>query len=154
MSCFALLFICYAIKFIAFYFYIVFYLRSHYILVLSKQFYTRPVLYVHNRPVASGGLGGALALPVFDQTVNPISTRGADYAHLSTSSLPGFSDLCDGPECKLMVRGGAPKDLISSVVHFMCVSGQLLDLQSTVDFRELLHRFMISRQIRIIFLIF
>ena len=31
--------------------------------------------------------------PVFGQTVNPISTRGADYAHQSTTSSPGFSDL-------------------------------------------------------------
>ena len=28
------------------------------------------------------GAGGALAPPVFGQTVNPISTRGADYSHL------------------------------------------------------------------------
>ena len=48
------------------------------------------------RPVASGGAGGALAPPVFVQTVNPISTRGADYTHHSTTSPPGFSDLATG----------------------------------------------------------
>ena len=31
--------------------------------------------------------------PVFGQTVNTISTRGADYAHHSTTSPSGFSDL-------------------------------------------------------------
>ena len=41
------------------------------------------------RPVASGGAGG----PVFGQGVNPVSTRGADYAHHSNASSPGFSDL-------------------------------------------------------------
>ena len=40
------------------------------------------------------GAGGALALPVFDQTVNPISTRGADYAHHSNPSpTPDFQTL-------------------------------------------------------------
>ena len=49
------------------------------------------------RAVASRGLGEALAPPVFGQTVNPISTRGADYAHHSNPSPPRFSDGCDGP---------------------------------------------------------
>ena len=41
------------------------------------------------------GLEGALAPTVFGRTVNPISTRGADYVHYSTTSHlpPGFSDL-------------------------------------------------------------
>ena len=51
---------------------------------------------MHSRPVASGGAGGALAPPVFGQTVNPISTRGADYTHHSTTSPPGISDLATG----------------------------------------------------------
>ena len=34
-----------------------------------------------------GGWGGFSPLPVFGRTVNPISTRGADYAHQSTISL-------------------------------------------------------------------
>ena len=46
-----------------------------------------------SRAVASRGAGGALAPPVFGQTVNPISTRGADYTHHSTKSPSGFSDL-------------------------------------------------------------
>ena len=44
--------------------------------------------YELNRAVASGGTGGALAPLVFGQTVNPISTRGADYTHHSTTSPP------------------------------------------------------------------
>ena len=42
------------------------------------------------------GAGGALAPPVFGQTVNPISTRGADYTYHSTTSPPGISDLATG----------------------------------------------------------
>ena len=46
------------------------------------------------RAVASGGLGKPPPPAVFGQIVNPISTRGgADYAHHSTTSPPGFSDL-------------------------------------------------------------
>jgi hypothetical protein len=41
---------------------------------------------------------GALAPPVFGQTVNPISTRGADYAHHSTTSPPRIFKPCDGPD--------------------------------------------------------
>ena len=40
-----------------------------------------------------GGTLGALAPPIFDRTVNPISTRGADYAHHNTTSPLNFSDL-------------------------------------------------------------
>ena len=50
----------------------------------------------YRRAVASGGAGGALAPPVFGQTVNPISTRGADFTHHSTKSPPGISDLATG----------------------------------------------------------
>ena len=48
------------------------------------------------RAVASGGAGEALAPPVFGKTVNPISTRGADYTHHITTSPPGISDLATG----------------------------------------------------------
>ena len=43
-------------------------------------------------PSQVGGWGN-VSPPVFGQTVNPISTRGADYAHHSTTSPPKFSDL-------------------------------------------------------------
>jgi hypothetical protein len=58
---------------------------------------TRYVLVSNCRAVASGGAGEALAPPVFDQTVNPISTRGADYTHHSTRSPPRNFRPCDGP---------------------------------------------------------
>jgi len=45
------------------------------------------------RGVVPGGAGGAMAHPDFGRSVNPISTRGADYAHLITTGTPGFSDL-------------------------------------------------------------
>ena len=45
------------------------------------------------RGVVSEGAGGAMAPPDFGRSVNPISTRGTDYAHLITTGTPGFSDL-------------------------------------------------------------
>ena len=42
---------------------------------------------------AGGASGGAKAPPDFGRSVNPISTRGTDYAHLNTTGTPGFSDL-------------------------------------------------------------
>ena len=43
-------------------------------------------------PLQGEGLGG-FSPPMFGQTVNPISTRGADYARHSNMSPPKFSDL-------------------------------------------------------------
>ena len=39
------------------------------------------------------GAGGSMAPPDFDRSVNPISTRGADYPHHITTGPHGFSDL-------------------------------------------------------------
>ena len=52
---------------------------------------------IWGRAVTGGGAGSP---PLFGRTVNPISTRGADYAHHSTvvgasSPLAGFSDLAN-----------------------------------------------------------
>ena len=47
----------------------------------------------HSRPVVPGCAGYALAHPDFGRSVNPISTRGTDYAHLITTGTTGFSDL-------------------------------------------------------------
>ena len=44
-------------------------------------------------PGGSGGAGGAMALTHLGSSVNPISTRGTDYAHLITTGPLGFSDL-------------------------------------------------------------
>ena len=45
------------------------------------------------RGVVRGCAGCAIAHPDFGRSVNPISTRGTDYAHLNTTGTPGFSDL-------------------------------------------------------------
>ena len=42
---------------------------------------------------ASGWAGWALAHPEFGSSVNPITTRGADYAQRITASPPGFENL-------------------------------------------------------------
>ena len=42
--------------------------------------------------VASGRAGWALAHPEFESSVNPITTRGADYAHHITASPPGIEN--------------------------------------------------------------
>ena len=39
------------------------------------------------------GPGVPRILTDFDRSVNPISTRGTEYAHLITTGTPGFSDL-------------------------------------------------------------
>ena len=45
------------------------------------------------RAVVSGVAGGTLAPPEFGCYVNPIPTRGADYAHHITACPPGFENL-------------------------------------------------------------
>ena len=41
----------------------------------------------------SGWAGWALALPEFGVSINPIATRGADYAHCITTCPPRFENL-------------------------------------------------------------
>ena len=41
---------------------------------------------------ASGWAGWALANPEFESSVNPTTTRGADYAHHITASPPGLEN--------------------------------------------------------------
>ena len=48
-------------------------------------------LCIHN-DAASGWAGWALAHLEFGGSVNPITTRGADYAHHITASPPGFEN--------------------------------------------------------------
>ena len=49
-------------------------------------------VYEVSRPVGAEGTGGDMAAPDFGRSANPISTRGADYAHLITTGPPGFSE--------------------------------------------------------------
>ena len=43
-------------------------------------------------PLNSGWAEWALAYPEFGSSVNPITTRGADYDHHITASPPGFEN--------------------------------------------------------------
>ena len=53
------------------------------------------------RPVVPGCARCAMAHPDFGRSVNPISTRGTDYARLiNTAGTPGFSDLPTALTCK------------------------------------------------------
>ena len=56
---------------------------------------SRPTeLVIHiSSAAASGWAGWVLALPEFGSSVNPITTRGADYAQRIITSLPGFENL-------------------------------------------------------------
>ena len=47
----------------------------------------------HNCAAASGWAGWALAHLEFGSSVNPITTRGADYAQRITAIPPGFENL-------------------------------------------------------------
>ena len=49
-------------------------------------------MYTHSSAAASGWAGWALAHPEFGSSVNPITTRGADYAHHTTASPPEFEN--------------------------------------------------------------
>ena len=47
----------------------------------------------YHSDAASGWAGLALAQQEFGVSVNPIPTRGADYAHRITACSPGFENL-------------------------------------------------------------
>ena len=46
-----------------------------------------------NQQTKPGGAGGAMAFPYLGTSVNPISTRGADYAPTSLQAPPNFQTL-------------------------------------------------------------
>ena len=48
---------------------------------------------IYLRGVVPRVAGAAMAPPDFGRSVNPISTRGTDYAHLITTGTTGFSEL-------------------------------------------------------------
>ena len=76
--------------------------------VIKQTFENGP----HVRPVVPGGALGAMAPPDFGRSVNPISTRGTDFAHLITNGTPGFSDL---PTALLISHKIQPKKLATTV---------------------------------------
>ena len=60
--------------------------------LLSTKVFIRTALISFTVMPLAGGLGG-LAHPEFGSSVNPILTRGADYAHHITACPPGFENL-------------------------------------------------------------
>ena len=62
------------------------------------------VFTLKSRGVVPGGAGGAMAPPDFGRSVNPISTKGTDDAHLITT--PGFSDLPTALKSQMNERTG------------------------------------------------
>ena len=56
-------------------------------------FYNQDENHVDHKDVAPRGAGGAMASPDVGRSVNPISIKGTDYAQLTTTGTPGFSDL-------------------------------------------------------------
>jgi hypothetical protein len=65
------------------------FLNNHLILSITVQ-WCRKHLGSGCRPVIPGCAGGALAPPDFYRSVNPISTKGADYAHQKILAPPDF----------------------------------------------------------------
>ena len=63
--------------------------NNHYL--LSKSPICQKTQY-QSSGAASGWAGWALDHPEFGSSVNPITTRGADYAHHITASPPGFEN--------------------------------------------------------------
>ena len=55
----------------------------------------------YSSAAASGWAGWTLAYPEFGRSVNPITTRGADYAHHITASPTGF----ENPAASLHIIG-------------------------------------------------
>ena len=66
------------------------------------------------RPVASGGAGGACALPLFGRSVNPISTRGGTLSPPSITCHPGFTYLATALNCD-MSKNKASEELCNVV---------------------------------------
>ena len=84
--------------------------------------------------VASGWAGLALANPEFGSSVNPFTTRGADYAHLITASPPGFENPAASLCIHLLIHyRGRDEKIITEVKKYIFLSTQnkLLDVNKT-----------------------
>ena len=56
------------------------------------------------------GQGGLLAYPEFGSSVNPIPTRGADYAHRITACPPGIENLAGSMHMYIFLGFNQQKD--------------------------------------------
>ena len=68
---------------------------------VRKRVLTFFSMVYYTGPSQAGGWGGP---PVFGLTVHPISTRGADYTHHSTTSPPDFQTLRRAWDMKLFLK--------------------------------------------------
>ena len=57
----------------------------------------------------------ALAHPEFESSVNPITTRGADYAHHITASPPGF----ENPAASLSIVKNLEFESLNSILAYL-----------------------------------
>ena len=64
---------------------------------------------------ASGWAGWALAHPEFGSSVNPITTRGADYAHHITASPPGFEIPAASLQMNGLIKNSCPWPLMNAI---------------------------------------
>ena len=55
-------------------------------------FYNLKIFPLRSSAAASGWAGWTLAHSEFGSSLNPITTKGADYAHHITASPPGFEN--------------------------------------------------------------
>ena len=62
--------------------------------------------------VVSGRAEWSLAHPEFGNSVNPIPTRGADYAHRITASPPGFENLAASLHFAVLILKGKKLGLL------------------------------------------
>ena len=60
--------------------------------VFHKNYIVLNFSELFNAEMPEEGEGEAIAPPVFGRSFNPITTRGADYTHHITASLPGFEN--------------------------------------------------------------
>ena len=86
---------------------------------------------------ASGWAGWALAHSEFGSSVNPITTRGADYAHHITASPPGF----ENPAASLRLGDSDVRILLgiqgrlhkTFLVHFLILKTREINSECNFD---------------------
>ena len=85
----------------------------------SYYFYLKEIIEKYQNLEASdadsGWAGWALAHPEFGSSVNPTTTRGADYVHHNTASPPGFENPGASLEAEDDSKNSTTKDLRESI---------------------------------------